>query len=111
VRLTEMLAGMTPDGLAALAPFVLAAADEGVPRAMEIRRRGIEHLTDLVRVLDIGDGDTLYAVGGLADVFAPCVGKRLSHAFALPEGDAMHGCYLLAAGRAPAERVIGEVVA
>jgi glucosamine kinase len=111
VRLTEMLAGMTPDGLAALAPFVLAAADEGVPRAMEIRRRGIEHLTDLVRVLDIGDGDTLYAVGGLADVFSPCVGKRLGHAFVLPEGDAMHGCYLLAAGRAPAERVIGEVVA
>ena len=111
VRLTEMLAGMTPDGLAALAPFVLAAADEGVPRAMEIRRRGIEHVTDLVRVLDIGDGNSLYAVGGLADVFAPCVGKRLSHAFALPDGDAMHGCYLLAAGRAPAERVIGEVVA
>ena len=51
VRLTEMLAGMTPDRLAALAPFVLAAADAGVPRAIEIRRRAIEHLTDLVRVL------------------------------------------------------------
>ena len=107
-RLTETLAGMTPDRLAALAPFVLAAAEAGVPRAIEIRRRAVEHLTDLARVLDIGDGDTLYAVGGLADVLAPCVGKRLGHAFALPEADAMHGCYLLAAGRAPAERVIGE---
>jgi glucosamine kinase len=110
VRLAEALAGMTPDGLAALAPFVLAAADDGVPRAIAIRRRAVEHLTDLARVLDIGDGDTLYAVGGLADLFAPCVGKRLGHAFARPEADAMHGCYLLAAGRAPVERVIGEDV-
>jgi hypothetical protein len=64
----------------------------------------------LARVLDIGDGDTLYAVGGLADMFAPCVGKRLGHALALPEADAMHGCYPRAAGRAPVERVIGEDV-
>jgi len=77
MQLTETLPEMTPDRLAALAPLVLAAADEGVPHAIEIRRRAIEHLTDLVRVLDIGDGDTLYAVGGLADVFAPCVAKRL----------------------------------
>jgi glucosamine kinase len=110
MRLTETLPEMTPDRLAALAPFVLAAADEGVPHAVEIRRRAIEHLTDLARVLDIGDGDTLYAVGGLADVFAPCVGERLGHAFAPPAADAMHGCYLVAAGRAPVERVTGEVV-
>jgi glucosamine kinase len=109
VRLAEALAGMTPDGLAALAPHVLAAAAEGVQRAIAIRRRAVEHLTDLARVLDIGDGDTLYAVGGLADVFAPCVGKGLGHAFARPEADAMHGCYLLAAGRAPVERALGEV--
>jgi glucosamine kinase len=109
VRLAEALAGMTPDGLAALAPYILAAADDGVPRAIAIRRRAIEHLTNLARVLDIGAGDTLYAVGGLADVFAPCVGKRLGRALARPEADAMHGCYLLAAGRAPVERVIGEV--
>ncbi len=76
-RLTEVLSGITPEGLAARAPLVLAAADEGAPRAVEIRRRAIEHLTDLARVLDIGDGDALYAVGGLADVFAPCVGKWL----------------------------------
>lgn len=111
LRLAEALSGMTAEGLAALAPLVLRAADERVPRAVEIRRRAIEHLTDLARVLDIGDGDALYAVGGLADVFAPCVGKRLGHAFARPEADAMHGCYLLAAGRAPPERVIGEIVA
>jgi glucosamine kinase len=111
VRLTEMLSGMTPDRLATLAPLVLAAADEGAPPAIEIRRRAVGHLTDLARVLDIGDADTLYAVGGLADVFAPCVGKRLGRAFALPEADAMHGCYLLATGHAPAERVIGDVVA
>ena len=71
MRLAEMISGMTPDRLAALAPFVLAAADEGVPRAIEICRRAIEHLTDLVRVLDIGDGDTLYAIGGLATCSRP----------------------------------------
>ena len=110
VRLTEALPGITPDQLAAMASFVLAAADAGVPRALQIRRRAVEHLTDLARVLDIGDSDTLYAVGGLADVFAPWIARELGHALARPEADAMHGCYLLAVGRAPAERVIAEVV-
>ena len=110
-HLAEMISGVTPDRLAALAPIVLAAAEEGVSHAIEIRRRAIEHLTALARVLDIGDGDSLYATGGLASVFAPCVGERLRHALALPEADAMHGSYLVATGRAPGERVIDEVEA
>jgi hypothetical protein len=34
---------------------------------------------------------------------------RLCRAVALPDNDAMHGCYLLMAGQAPAERIIDEV--
>jgi hypothetical protein len=34
---------------------------------------------------------------------------RLCCTVALPDNDAMHGCYLMAAGRAPAERIIDEV--
>ncbi len=107
-KLSEAITGMGPDRLAALAPHVLAAAEEGVPRAVYVRDRAIHHLTSLARVLDIGAGDALYAAGGLAAIFAPWVGEKLGHRVSAPEADAMHGCYLVAAGRAPTEKVIDE---
>jgi glucosamine kinase len=107
-KLNEGIFGMGPDRLAALAPHVLAAADEGVPRAVQVRNRAIDHLAALARVLDIGAGDALYAAGGLAAIFAPGIGEKLGHAVEMPQADAMHGCYLVAAGRAPTEKVIDE---
>jgi glucosamine kinase len=108
-RLSVMMSGVTPDQLAALAPVVLGAAAKGIPAAVDIRQRAIEHLTALAGVLDIGDDDTLYATGGLAAIFTPHVSKRLGHDIATPKSDAMRGCYLIATGRAPAERVVDEV--
>ncbi len=103
-RLAEAMVGMGPDRLAALAPLVLAAADDGVTRALRIRSRAVEHLASLALVLDIGPGDSLYAAGGLAAIFAPWVGERLGHAIATPKADAMRGCYLVAAGRHPPKK-------
>jgi glucosamine kinase len=108
-RLSVMMSGVTPDRLAALAPVVLGAAAKGTPTAVAIRQQAIEHLTALAGVLDIGDDDTLYATGGLAAIFAPHVSNRLGHDIATPESDAMHGCYLIATGRAPVEQVVDEV--
>jgi hypothetical protein len=47
----------------------------------------------------------LYAFGGLADSFAPLLTKRIAHPVTVPQSDAMAGCYLVATGRAPAERI------
>jgi glucosamine kinase len=105
-RIAETLSGAGPDRLASFAPIVLAAAESGVARAIEIRARAIEHLAALARVLDIGAEDALYAAGGLAAGFAPSIAARIDHPVALPEQDAMHGCFLIATGRAPAEQVI-----
>lgn len=107
-KLHETMAGMGPDRLGALAPLVLAAAGEGVASAVRIRDKAIDHLAALARVLDIGPGDTLYAAGGLAAVFAAPLGEKLGHAVATPAADAMQGCFLVATGRAPVERVIDE---
>jgi glucosamine kinase len=105
------LSGISPDRLASFAPIVLAAAEAGVPSAVEIRARAIEHLAALARALDIGEEDALYAAGGLAATFAPSIAERIGHPVTLPDKDAMHGCLLIATGRAPMERVIGEAAA
>ena len=109
--LTEGMVGMGPDRLAALAPHVIAAAEAGVTRAIHIRDRAIHHLAALARVLDIGPTDTLYAFGGLAAIFAPILSERIGHQVAIPEADAMTGSYLVAVGRAPAERIKDEAAA
>ena len=108
-RLVETVNDLSSDRVAALAPILLAAADAGVPRAAAIRERAIEHLVALALVLDIDEDDTLYVTGGLAANLEPRLAERLDRTVALPGNDAMHGCYLLAAGQAPAEHIIDEV--
>ena len=110
-RLNEGLAGMGPERLAALAPLVLTAAEEGVPRAVRIRDRAVEHLAALARVLDIGPHDALYAYGGLAPILGPGIAAKLGHAILTPAHDAIEGGFLVAVGRAPTEKVIEEIEA
>jgi glucosamine kinase len=107
-HLAESLPGLRPDRLAALAPVVLAAADDGVASAVAIRERAVAHLAALVTTLDLGAGDPLYLAGGLAPVFAPRLAERIGRPVALPGRDAMHGCFLVAAGRAPRETPTDE---
>jgi glucosamine kinase len=106
--IAETLSGITPDRLAAFAPLVLAAADEGVASADAICDRAIAHLAALARRLDIGPGDVLYASGGLAATFAPRIAARIGHAVAACQADALRGCFLLGTGRAPAEQTVDE---
>jgi glucosamine kinase len=106
--IADMLSGITPDRLAAFAPLVLGAADAGVASALAICDRAIAHLAALAGRLDIGPGDVLYASGGLAATFAPRIAAHISHVVAVPQADALHGCFLVATGRAPAEHVMDE---
>ncbi len=106
--LSDALSGIGPARLAELAPIVLAAADDGVALAVRIKDRAAEHLAALARVLAIGPNDTLYAYGGLAPILGPAIAAKLGHAVLTPEADPMKGCYLVAVGRAPTEKVIEE---
>ena len=100
------LVGMGPDRLAALAPRVLASAEEGDATAAAILDRAVAHLAALAGTLDLGDSDTLYLAGGLAAVMRPRLSQHLGRAVAVPAADARTGCYLVASGDAPPERVI-----
>jgi glucosamine kinase len=106
--IADTLSGVTPDRLAAFAPLVLATAEAGVASATAICERAIEHLAALADRLDSGPGDVLYASGGLAATFAPRIAERIGHAVVTPQADALHGCFLLGTGRAPAENVVDE---
>ncbi len=106
--IAETLTGITPDRLAAFAPLVLAAADQGVACANAICERAVAHLAALASRLDIGSDDLLYASGGLAATFAPRIAVRIGHAVAACQADALRGCFLLGTGRAPAEQPVDE---
>jgi glucosamine kinase len=106
---TEWVVGLGPDRLAAMAPLVIDAARENVPSAKIIRDKAIEHLAALAHVLDLAAGVALYAFGGLAQSLAPILSRRIGHEVTLPQADAMTGCYLVAMGQAPAERIRVEI--
>jgi glucosamine kinase len=105
------LIGVGPDRLGALAPLVLAAAERGDAAAEAIVARGAAHLAALAGALALGAEEALYLSGGLADVMRPRVAARLGHAIALPEADARTGCWLVATGAAPPERLVGTTEA
>jgi glucosamine kinase len=97
------LVGLGPERLAALAPLVLQAADEGVTSAQHILDGAVEHLAALVRTLDLGADDALYLAGGLAAAMRPRLAQRLGRKISTPQADARTGCHLVAIGAAPAE--------
>ncbi len=96
---------MGPERLAALAPLVLAAAAEGEHAALAIRDRAVAHLAALAGVLDPVPALPLWLAGGLAAALRPLLAARLGAPVAAPAGDALAGCFLVATGRAPPERV------
>lgn len=94
-----------PSKLASFAPHVLAQADAGVAAAVRIRDRALEHLAALIGVIS-DESTPLYAAGGLVEP----LGKRLSEKAGVKilerKSDAVTGCWLVARGRAPEERVL-----
>jgi glucosamine kinase len=99
---------MGPERLAALAPLVLDAAAEGDAAALAIRERAVTHLAALAGTLDPVPTVPLWLAGGLAAGLRPLLAARLGRLVAAPERDALAGCYLVATGRAPTERVAEE---
>ncbi|HLW90597.1 MAG TPA: BadF/BadG/BcrA/BcrD ATPase family protein [Roseiarcus sp.] len=94
-----------PDRLAAFAPLVLEHANAGDAMALRIRRRAVEHLAALIGV--IADPDTpLYAAGGLVQPLHAFLSEKAGRPILEPKGDALTGCWLVASGRAPVERVL-----
>lgn len=100
------ITGLGPDRLAALAPLVLAVAEEGETTAGAILDRALGHLAALAGTLALGAGDALYLAGGLAPVMRPRLAARLGRAVGAPAADACTGCLLVATGAAPPETVL-----
>ncbi len=107
-KIATAIRGIGPAELATLAPLVLAAADESVAAGQRILDRAVDHLADLVRALDLPPSDPLYVAGGLAAALGPKLGARLGRAIDAPAADATTGCFLVASGRAPEERIAAD---
>lgn len=97
------LAQLTPERAAALAPLVINASEAGDPAAADILDRAAAHGAALVRSLDPAVETPVYLVGGLADVLRDRTEALIGRKFDAPQGDTMHGCFLIASGQAPDE--------
>jgi glucosamine kinase len=102
---TGWMRDLGPSKLASLAPHVLTQADAGDPAAVRIRDRAIEHLAALIGVIS-DDATPLYAAGGLVATLRARIARKAAHEILEPKGDALIGCWLVASGRAPQERVL-----
>jgi N-acetylglucosamine kinase-like BadF-type ATPase len=110
-HIAEALRGIGPARLGSLAPLVLSAAAEGDKQAVRIRTRAIGHVAALARVVDPGPDQPLYLAGGLSTNYRPDLVNCLGRPVSVPAADAMTGCYLVAAGRAPTERIVDKALA
>jgi glucosamine kinase len=97
------LAQLTPERAAALAPLVETAGKAGDPAATDILERAGAHGATLVGSLDPAPDEPVYLVGGLAEVLKDRIEALIGRSFDAPQGDALDGCYLIAAGQAPDE--------
>ncbi len=97
------LAQLTPDRAAALAPLVASAREAGDAVASDILERASAHGAALVRCLEPAPGEPLYLTGGLADILKDRIEALIGRRFDAPQGDTMHGCFLIATGQAPDE--------
>jgi glucosamine kinase len=102
---TGWMRDLGPSKLASLAPHVLAQADAGAPVAVKIRDRAIEHLAALISVISDKPAP-LYAAGGLVAPLRARLSQKAGRQILEPKGDALTGCWLVASGRAPEERVL-----
>ncbi|MYZ48282.1 BadF/BadG/BcrA/BcrD ATPase family protein [Propylenella binzhouense] len=97
------LAGAGQRRLASLAPpvFDAAGADSA---AAAILDRAAAHGAALVGSLALEAGAKLFAAGSVAARLRPRLEARIGRGFDPAAGDAMHGAFLVAVGRAPEER-------
>ena len=102
------LSKLTPERAAALAPLVVDASQAGDTAASNILQRAGANAAALVRCLDPAPDEPVYLVGGLADILRDRIEARIGRRFDAPQGDTMHGCFLIASGQAPDEVQIAD---
>ncbi len=100
------LAKARPENYASLAPLVWTAAEEGDSRARYFTMEAAAAIYRLIRVI-AGDPPEcpVYTAGGLAGSLRPLLAHDHGIAVLEPKSDANHGAYLIASGKAPAERM------
>jgi glucosamine kinase len=103
--------GLGPERLAAFAPIVLEQANAADGMALRIRSRAVELLAQTIGVI-ADEGQPVFAAGGLVSPLRALLTEKAARPILEPQGDAMTGCWLVASGRAPEERVLlfGETV-
>ncbi len=99
------LSNLNAQRLAAFAPLVLEQAAANCPVASRILSGAVDYLVRLVGVLEAQDVP-LYLTGGLAAAMKPMLVERTGRMVEDASGDALHGCLLVAQGKAPAERTV-----
>jgi glucosamine kinase len=100
-----------PDRFAAFAPIVLEHAEAGDAAALRIRTRAVELLAETIGVI-ADRGQPIFAAGGLVPPLRALLAERADRPILEPKSDALTGCWLVASGKAPEERVLlfGESV-
>ena len=90
---------------AAMAPAVVAAAGTGDPLGVSLLDEGATHLLRLARALKPGNSAPLCLGGGLAPVYRPYFEAVFGDVLlpATQQTDPLHGAWLIATGRVPAE--------
>ncbi|WP_428928974.1 BadF/BadG/BcrA/BcrD ATPase family protein [Marinibacterium sp. SX1] len=101
--LMDLISGLRPADVAALAPLAIEAADAGCPEARAILAGAVAELAGLVALLDLPASAPLYLMGGLAPALQADLAARIGRAIDRPRGDAVDGCRLIATGAAPPE--------
>ncbi|SER38870.1 glucosamine kinase [Faunimonas pinastri] len=88
---------------AGIAPLVGDAAEAGNATATGILDHAADHGADLLRSLALEEDEPVFLRGGVAEFLHDRLVRRYGRNFAGSEGDAMHGCFLVATGAAPRE--------
>ncbi len=96
--IASALAGIRPHEIAAYARLVFESARQGDVFADALVERAAEHFANLVSLLDIEPDLPVFMAGGMAVEIAPRLARRVGRDIRSPEGDALHGCYLIATG-------------
>ena len=94
--LTAMAKDAAPDDIAALAPMVVSAANDGDEVGVALMKGGAEYLMDCIRAAGWTAGTRLCLTGGIGSHYAPYLDAELQAFLELPAGSALDGAVLLA---------------
>ncbi|MDX8348308.1 BadF/BadG/BcrA/BcrD ATPase family protein [Cognatiyoonia sp. IB215446] len=94
--LTAMAKDAAPDDIAALAPRVVSAANQGDEVGVALMKEGANYLMACIRAAGWGPGTRLCLTGGIGPYYAPYLDADLQPFLEPPAGSALDGAVLLA---------------